>query len=179
MFLQRLISIAFIASNLGGSIRTRANAGQAPQPHPEKSSLAGRLYDITSEATASTRSKQTPLSAASSSSRSWSSYITVDASNILSVLVDKAGFFLDPQLRNLRQFVHCDEAKLNVARKELIISNFTVSLPSSSTSSQDSLKIGRIHVTWDSYSRPCLDIEVENVDILVEFVNLLFSRNNW
>ena len=178
MFLQRLISIAFITSNLGGSIRTRANADQTPRPHPEKSSLTGRLHDLSSEATAPTRSKQTPLAAASSSSRSWSSYITVDASNILSVLVDKAGFFLDPQLRNLRQFVHCDEAKLNVARKELLISNFTVSLPSS-TRSQDSLKIGRIQVTWDSYSRPCLDIEVENVDILVEFVNLLFSRNNW
>ena len=107
---------------------------------------------------------------------SWSSYATIDPSTILSVLVKKAGFFLDPKLRSLADLLHCQEAKLNVVDRELLIQNFTVSLPGEPF---HSLRIGRIHVTWDSYKRPCVEVELEDVDVMVEFTNLLFTRNNW
>ena len=168
MLLQRLFSIAFISSNLYASMRIGAD--RVPRTTPEKSTLPSRLNFPSGSPTSQRSEAATSLSASS-----WSSYMTVDPSSLLSVLVKKAGFFLDPKLKSLASLLHCDEAKLNVAQKELLISNFTVSLPNSI----ESLKIGRIYVTWDSYSRPCLEIQVENVDILVEFVNLLFTRNNW
>jgi len=167
MFLQRFLGIVFILSNFhGGASFISADTGK-----PGPTSLSGRM-NVPQQKQPSATTEQS----ASSLSASWASYITIDPSNILSVLVKKAGFFLDPKLKDLANLLHCDEAKLNVAKKELLITNFTVSLPDAD---QGSLKIGRIHVTWDSYRRPCVDIQVENVDILVEFVNLFFTKNNW
>lgn len=168
VLLQRLLSLAFIGSNLYGfNILADQQVPRAPNKstRPAVPSLSVRGG-----------SEGSPLSASSSSS-SWSSYMTVDPSTILSVLVKKAGFLMDPKIKQMASLLHCDEAKLNVAKKELIITNFTVSVPNSGN--LESLKIGRIYVRWDSYSRPCLEIEVEDVDILVEFVNLLFTKNNW
>jgi len=108
--------------------------------------------------------------------------MTIDPSNIIKLLIQKAGFFLDPQLLPLATLMHCDKAQLNVVQKELRIQNFTVSIPQqdgSSTEKVPALRIENILVRWNSYSRPCLEIEVENVDILIEFTNLLLSRNNW
>ena len=110
---------------------------------------------------------------------SWaSSYATVDPSTILSILVQKAGFLLmDAKLRSLADLMHCEEAKLNVINRELLVRNFTVSNPADQQ--QPSLRIGRIYVKWDSYSQPCLELEVEDVDVLVEFTNLILTRKNW
>ena len=72
-------------------------------------------------------------------------------------------------------FLHVDEAKLNLIDRELIIRNFTVGLPGQG----DSLRVGRVDVRWDSYTKPCVDIEVDNVSVLVEFTNLALTRNNW
>ena len=38
------------------------------------------------------------------------------------------------------------------------------------------LRVGRIYLTWDSYLKPCIDIEVEDADILIESVNLILNR---
>jgi hypothetical protein len=120
-------------------------------------------------------SQKTSTTAAAGAS--WSSYVTVDPSNIISLLVKTAGFFLDPKLQQLAYLLRCDEAKLNVVNREVLIDNFTLSIPNQHQF--PALRIGRIHVSWDSYTRPCLEVQVEDVDILVEFTNLLLTRNNW
>ena len=108
---------------------------------------------------------------------SWSSFVTVDPSSILSLLVKSASFFLDPKLQQLACLLHANETKLSVVDRELLIENLTVSIPNQPQ--YPALRIGRIHVAWDSYTRPCLDVQVEDVDIVVEFTNLLLTRNNW
>ena len=39
--------------------------------------------------------------------------------------------------------------------------------------------MGRLFLRWDSYRRPCIEIVVEDVDVLVDFVNLILSKTNW
>ena len=95
------------------------------------------------------------------------------------------------ELRNAAKVCHVDSANLNVVERSLVLTNFTVASSSSSsskrgggknnnkTAASPALRIGRVEITWDSYLQPCIDICVENVDVLVEFLNLLMTRNNW
>ncbi len=41
------------------------------------------------------------------------------------------------------------------------------------------MRVRRICIRWDSYIQPCLEIEVDDVDILIEFINILLTKNNW
>ncbi|CAB9508043.1 expressed unknown protein [Seminavis robusta] len=107
-----------------------------------------------------------------------SSYATVDPSHWMPLLIKAAGFFFDTKLEQLGNLLHCDQAQLNVVRRELVVHNFTVH-DRNRNHNIPALRIGRLHVTWDSYSQPCLEVEVEDVDILVEFTNLFLTRNNW
>jgi hypothetical protein len=59
--------------------------------------------------------------------------------------------------------------------KELLLYNFTISMPRG----KPSLRVGRVYVRWDSYVKPCIDIEVDDVDLLVEFLNVLLTKTNW
>lgn len=85
----------------------------------------------------------------------------------------------------LARVCRVQEVQLNVLEKELLFFNLTVRHPSSLSQNQQqqqqlpSLRIGRIRIKWDSYMKPCVDIEVDDVDILVEFSNLMLTRNNW
>ena len=85
------------------------------------------------------------------------------------------------ELRNAAKVCHVDSANLNVVERSLVLTNFTVasSFKKNKTAASPALRIGRVEITWDSYLQPCIDICVENVDVLVEFLNLLMTRNNW
>ncbi len=116
----------------------------------------------------------------SAASKKWSSFFAVDPSKILNVLVNRGGLILpksiEHELKALSTLLHVDKASLNLVERQLIVNNFTVSVKGSDTVS---LRVGRVHVTWDSYTKPCVDVQVENVDVLVEFTNLMLSRTNW
>lgn len=108
-----------------------------------------------------------------------SSFFTVDPSKILSVLINRGGLLMpksvEKELLALANVLHVDEAKLNLVERELILRNFIVGIPGS----RESLRVGRVHVRWDSYIRPCVDMEVEDIDVLVEFTNLKLTESNW
>jgi hypothetical protein len=72
-----------------------------------------------------------------------------------------------------------DEISIDLIGKELLIKNFTVKLPNSSAAREVDLRVGQFLLKWNSYLQPILEIEVEDVDILIEFVNLILTRNNW
>jgi len=121
---------------------------------------------------------------------SWSSFFTVDPSKILPILIQKGGLvmpsYIEQDLKKLEKLCHCDESKLSIVNRQLVLRNLTVSLPvNESNNSSDhelgnpSLRIGRIMITWDSYLQPCVDIQVEDIDVLVEFDNLLLTKTNW
>lgn len=111
--------------------------------------------------------------------KKWSGMFTVDPSKILSTLIQKGGLFIPKESQKgievLRRVCSVDRAELNVVEKRLLLHNFTIALPRE----QKALRIGRVYLHWDSYRRPCLDIEVDEVDVLVEFTNLMLTRNNW
>lgn len=72
---------------------------------------------------------------------------------------------------------HVDHVEWNPVQKRLVFNNFTVTAPG--MDGVDSLRVGRVSVSWESYTSPCLDIEVDDVDVLLEFSNLLLTKNNW
>jgi len=109
----------------------------------------------------------------------WTSMLTVDPAKILSILVRKGGLFIpkyvEKDLDVLRTVCACEKAELNVVERQMILYNFTIGLPNR----KSALRVGRVYVYWDSYIKPCIDIEVDEVDILVEFTNLMLTKNNW
>jgi hypothetical protein len=105
--------------------------------------------------------------------------LTVDPSKIVALMVKHGGLLIpESSKKDLTVFAkvcHAQEVKLNVVEKRLVVHNFTVHLPDQ----QEALRIGRVALHWDSYLRPCVEIEVDDVYIMVEFFNVLFSKNNW
>jgi len=88
---------------------------------------------------------------------------------------------MEKDLNILYHACKCDMSSLDVINRELEVKNFSVALP---TKREDiavppALRIGRLFLKWDSYRAPCIEIVVEDVDIMVEFVNLLLTKNNW
>jgi hypothetical protein len=104
---------------------------------------------------------------------------TVDPTMILSILVSRGGLLIPESIQEdiveLQKIIHIQDAKLNVVEKQVILYNVTVALEGR----KDAIRVGRVFVHWDSYSKPCLDVEVEDVNLLVDFTNLMLSRNNW
>jgi hypothetical protein len=111
--------------------------------------------------------------------KSWSSMLTVDPTKILSHLIQRGGLVLPKDAAKhwevARQVLSVQAAELNVVSKELILYNFTIGLDQNTPA----LRIGRAGVTWDSYLRPTLDIVVDDVDVLIEFTNVMLTENNW
>jgi hypothetical protein len=116
------------------------------------------------------------------SDKSWSSMLTVDPSNIISLMIKHGNLLvsksIDADLKLLSKFCHSGECQVNVVEKQLLIRDFSVRLPRSAAG-QEALRIGRIVLRWNSYLRPCVEVEVDDVDVLVEFLNVLLTRNNW
>ena len=58
----------------------------------------------------------------------------------------------------------------------MIVEGFTISHPDQE---EASLFVEKFILKWDSYRKPCLEITLENVHLLMEFMNLLLTKNNW
>jgi len=71
---------------------------------------------------------------------------------------------------------HVEEVQWNPVQKRLLLTNVTVTSPGMQ---EPSLRVGRLFVSWESYTKPCLTIELDDVDVLLEFTNLLLTKNNW
>ncbi len=129
-------------------------------------------------------------------SKRKSSFFKIDPKSIISNICKYGGIVLpktvERDLKILEQTCDCDETSLDLINRNIEIINFTLCLPSSSSLSKEdggtggdykgnkpALRIGRIFIKWDSYMKPCLEIEVDDVDVLVEFVNVILTRNNW
>lgn len=118
---------------------------------------------------------------------SWSSLLDVDPSKILSTLVKHGGLimhkYVEKDLKNAAKLCRCDVSKLNVMNRQLILHNFTVSLPGARSTTGRSLdpalRVGKIKIEWDSYLQPCVNIQLADVDVTVEFINLLLTKSNW
>lgn len=87
-------------------------------------------------------------------------------------------------LRVLQLVCHTNLTILDLFQKELEIFNFTVHLPSANAyekmdNNHVALRVGHFRIKWDSYLRPSINIKVSDVDIMIEFTNLLLSRTNW
>ena len=66
---------------------------------------------------------------------------------------------------------------MNVLQKKIQVRNFE--LHTEGNRKDVLLRIGRTYLEWNSYRKPCLSIEVDDVDILVEFLNVVLTKNNW
>jgi hypothetical protein len=86
---------------------------------------------------------------------------------------------IERDLKIISEVCHTDEVSIDLIGKELWIKNFTVKLPNSSDTREVDLRVGQFLLKWNSYLQPILEIEVEDVDILIEFINLILTRNNW
>ena len=117
-----------------------------------------------------------PLSA---DKKKWTSMLTINPSKVLKTLIRRGGLFIPKTIDNdidiLRAVISCESTELNVVEKRMVLYNFRLGLPNRPAS----LRIGRVFLHWDSYRRPTLDIEVDDVDVIVEFTNLVLTRNNW
>ena len=113
---------------------------------------------------------------------SWSSMLTVDPSNIVSQMIQHGGLLVSPamdrDLKLMGKFCRAESCQLNVVERRLLIHNFTIRLPDD-PSQDDALRIHRIALHWDSYRKPCVEIEVDDVFILVDFFNVFLTKNNW
>ena len=133
----------------------------------------------------------------------WSSLLSMDPSRVLSLLVNHGSSWIvnDPvmveNLEILFNVCHAEEVDWNPVERNLVIRNFSVNLPEGTDEKKkngagagvvstanddddhDALHIGRVFVQWDSYLQPCVDIEVDNVTITVDFVDVLMSETNW
>jgi hypothetical protein len=119
-------------------------------------------------------------SSAPSSGSSWTSFITVDPSKILATLIQRGGLVLPVSLQKellaIVKVCHAADVQWNPVQKCLLFTNFTVSLPGLK---HESLRVGKFFVSWESYAKPCFNIEIEDIDLLVEFTNLLLTKTNW
>jgi hypothetical protein len=115
--------------------------------------------------------------------KTWTSMLTVDPTMILSILVNRGGLLIPDSVQEdlgaLQQVICVEKAKLNVVEKKVILYNLTIALKPGQGKEEDAIRVGRVFVHWDSYTKPCIDVEVEDVHVLVEFTNLMLTRNDW
>jgi hypothetical protein len=131
------------------------------------------------------RRKNTGLKASTSSTEQsnqnkWSSMLDVNPSKILSLMIRHGGLLIpdsiEPDLLVMGQVCHADSIRLNVVDRKLVVYNLTVHPPGEV---EDALRVERVYLHWDSYKQPCVDIEVDNVTVLIEFLNLMMTQHNW
>lgn len=111
------------------------------------------------------------------------SFLRVDPNQSIVNLICKHGGIILPKtvekdLKVISEVCHAEETSIDLIGKQILIKNFTVTHPKSSARGPD-LRVGKFSLKWNSYFQPLLEIEVEDVDILIEFVNLILTRNNW
>ena len=112
------------------------------------------------------------------------SLFSVDPQNIIRLVCRHGGVVLSESIKKdldvLASVCQCTETSLDLINKELVVKGFQVAMPmkkkANGEKTKTALRVGRIYLTWDSYLKPCIDIEVEDADILIESVNLILNR---
>lgn len=111
------------------------------------------------------------------------SLLKIDPGRILPYMIKYGGLVLpketEEDLLILDKLCSCDLTSLDVINKELEVLNFTVCLPGYDRKDTPALKVKRLFLRWNSYLHPCIEVEVEDVEVLVEFTNLLLTNSNW
>lgn len=110
-----------------------------------------------------------------------SSLFQVDPNSIMTTIIKYGGLKLLPpsleqDLKTLEKVCSSDLSSLDIIYKEMEFRNLTLSV---NKEKGVALKVGRLWLKWNSYHKPCLDIELEDVDIFVEFTNLMLTKTNW
>lgn len=140
-------------------------------------------YASLSSANSYTSSSSSWFSTPSSPTKKRGSFFKINPKSIISTVCKYGSIVLpdtvEKDLKVIEQTCDCDETSLDLINRNLEILNFTVSVPGKGKHYEPALRVRRINIIWDSYIKPCLEIEVDGVDILVEFVNILLTRNNW
>ena len=154
----------------------------ATPPSPSSSSSSssswgvGRFFGKTSDVEETDETTQST----NSSNRKWSSMLDVDPSKIISLMVKHGGLLLpkhiEEDLKIFSQLCHAGNVKLNVVQKKLLVENFSVNMPGETNKA---LVIGRLFLTWESYRRPLLELELDDVAITIEFLNVMLTKTNW
>ena len=105
--------------------------------------------------------------------------LDVDPSKIVSLMMKHGGLLMPESSKNdieiLAKVCHADKVKLNIVERKLQIKNFVVQLPGEDAA----LRIGRLDLHWDSYLKPCIEVEMADLFVLVEFFNIILTKNNW
>ena len=78
--------------------------------------------------------------------------------------------------RAMLEFFHVDELHWNPIQNRLVFTNLTVRLP---RAPMWSLRTERLSFSWESCIKPSVHMEIDGIDILLEFTNLLMMRTNW
>jgi hypothetical protein len=137
---------------------------------PPRFSFFGRKSNSTTAVTTPPSTDNSP----------WASFFTIDPSKILVTVIERGGLILPKSIQRellaMSRVCHVDQVQWNPVQKRLLLVNVTVTAPGMK---EHSLLIGRVSVSWESYTKPCLNIEVDDVDMLLEFTNLLLTKNNW
>jgi hypothetical protein len=109
----------------------------------------------------------------------WGSMLEVDPTKIISIMMKHGGLLIPEssmgELKVLAKVCNAEKARLNVMERELELTNFVVRLPGE----EPALRIGRVYLRWDSYLTPCVDVEVDDVFLLIEFLTVLLTETNW
>ena len=105
--------------------------------------------------------------------------IDVDPAKIISILRKPGGLLMPESCQEgfavLAKVCRAERVRLNVMERELEVTDFVAQLPGQ----EEALRIGRVHLHWDSYLKPCLELKVDDVSVLIEFFNILLSDTNW
>lgn len=115
----------------------------------------------------------------SSDHRKWSSMLEIDPAKMVSIMMKHGGLLIPKSskkdLEVFAKVCKADRVRLNVMKRKLEVQNFVVQLPGE----EEALRIGRVYIQWDSYLKPCIEVAVDDVSMLVEFFNLILTRTNW
>jgi len=111
------------------------------------------------------------------------SKLRIDPRFILQTMKKFGGLLLpkevEDDLKVLERVCRCESSYLDIVNRELEIIDFIVYNNETSNITNPALKISKLVLKWDSYLTPCIDVHLENVEIFVEFLNLLLTKNNW
>lgn len=94
---------------------------------------------------------------------------------------NKNGWILSKSVEQDIQIIlsvsNADVIYFNWFNREIEVFNFTLHNPNSTNTTL--LRMGYFHVTWNSYLWPSFQIQVQNLDILLEFTNIFLTDTNW
>lgn len=109
------------------------------------------------------------------------SMFKIDPGRLIPTMIRYGGLVLPKEVEEdllvLNDVCRSDLTSLDIYNKELEVTNWCVTLPGHAN--QPSLRIGRLFLKWNSYLCPHIELEVEDVEVLVEFTNLLLTESNW